>query len=71
MILRNDEERYVEEETQRSGDDRDVEADGSRADSGRRGARVGREQHTILAVESEVWRIGREPERSSCRSCRS
>src|SRR5579885_1351025 len=61
MILRNEEERHVEEEAQRSGDDRGVEAVGSGVNSGRCGAGVGRVEAHHLRVEGEVWRAGRQP----------
>lgn len=39
MILRNEEERYIEEEPLRSRNDRDVEAVGSGTDGSGRGSR--------------------------------
>ena len=53
-------ERDAEEEIQRSGDDRGVEADGGGANGGRCGAGVGLVEAHHLRVEGEVRRDERE-----------
>src|SRR5712664_1211343 len=56
MILRNEEEGYVEGEAQRSGDDRGVEATGSGAAGRGCRPRDGRLEAHDLRVEGNVWR---------------
>jgi hypothetical protein len=58
MILRGEEERHLEREAQQSGDDWSVEADGSGADGGGRGARArllkARQLCVVEAVRGET-----------------
>ena len=53
MILRNEEERHVEGEAQRSGDDWGIEADGSGTNGGGYGREMGVSKHTLYAWKAK------------------